>query len=48
MIRSGAIFLNEKKIENEKYKLKENDLIEGKVALLRKGKKNYKLIIKEF
>ncbi len=47
MIRNGAIFLNEKKIENEKYKLTENDLINWKVALLRKGKKNYKLIIKK-
>ena len=42
----GGMFINEKKIEDGKYDFS-GDFIDGKFLLLRKGKKNYKLVIKK-
>ncbi|MDD2537550.1 MAG: tyrosine--tRNA ligase [Candidatus Absconditabacteria bacterium] len=44
LIQSGSIVLNEIKVGNVTQVLKKSDLING-VALLRKGKKSYKLIL---
>lgn len=45
-VESGAIYLNEEKIEKIDHDITEKDLINGKAALLRKGKKNFKLLTK--
>ena len=44
-IKSGAIYINENKIEDANYDFS-NDFIDGKFLLLRKGKKNYRIIKK--
>ncbi|UFX82884.1 tyrosine--tRNA ligase [Candidatus Absconditicoccus praedator] len=44
MIKSGAVYLNEEKVEDIEKEITDDDLINGKIALLRKGKKNYKII----
>ncbi|MDD3302295.1 MAG: tyrosine--tRNA ligase, partial [Candidatus Gracilibacteria bacterium] len=44
-IESGAFYINEQKITDTKYDFS-NDFINNKILLLRKGKKNFKLIIK--
>lgn len=43
-IESGAFYINEKKITDTKYDFS-NDFINKKIILLRKWKKNYKLVI---
>nr|MDD3720092.1 tyrosine--tRNA ligase [Candidatus Gracilibacteria bacterium] len=45
-IESGAFYINEQKVIDTKYDFS-NDFINGKVLLLRKGKKTFKLIIKK-
>lgn len=45
-IESGAIYLNEQKVEKIDLDVVQTDLLNGKFALLRKGKKNFKLLIK--
>jgi tyrosyl-tRNA synthetase len=47
LIQQWWIFLNEKKLENPNYITTENDFINWKILLLRKGKKNYKLVLKQ-
>ena len=44
MIKSWAVYLNEEKIEDLEKEISIDDLINWKVVLLRKGKKNYKII----
>lgn len=44
MIKSGAVYLNEEKVEDIEKEITDDDLINWKIALLRKGKKNYKII----
>lgn len=44
-IKSGSIYINEKKIEDFQYDF-ESNFINSKVILIRKGKKSFKLIIK--
>jgi tyrosyl-tRNA synthetase len=44
MIQAGSIYFNEEKIEDIQKTIKSDDLING-VAILRKGKKAYKLIL---
>jgi len=44
MIQAGSIYFNEEKVDDIQKTIKSDDLING-VALLRKGKKTYKLII---
>ena len=46
MISSGAIKINGKKVDLLEEEIDDNDFIEGKVLLLKKGKKNYYLITK--
>lgn len=46
MISSGAIKINGKKVDLLEKEIDDNDFIEGKVLLLKKGKKNYYLITK--
>lgn len=43
-IEVGSIYLNEQKIEKIDHEITKNDLINGKVALLRKGKKSFKVL----
>jgi tyrosyl-tRNA synthetase len=45
-LQSGWIFINEKKIEDTKYDFS-SDFVNGKFLILRKGKKNYKIVIKK-
>ena len=44
LIASGGLYLNNKKINNPARKVEVKDLIEGRLLILRKGKKNYLLI----
>ena len=44
MIQAGSIYFNEKKVEDIQKTVKSDDLVNG-VALLRKWKKTYKLIL---
>ena len=44
MIQAGSIYFNEEKVDDVQKTVKSDDLING-VALLRKGKKTYKLIL---
>lgn len=44
LIQSGGVSLNKEKIEDEKYVLTEDDLIDEKYLIIQKGKKNYFLI----
>ena len=46
MITAGAIKINEEKVNSLEKTIDDNDFIEGKVLLLKKGKKNYYLITK--
>lgn len=45
LIQAGWIFLNEKKVEDINYEVNEKDFVNGMV-LLKKGKKNYKIVMK--
>lgn len=44
LIRNNGLYLNNNKINNEFYKITENDLVEGCLLILRKGAKEYKLV----
>lgn len=44
--QSGGMFINEKKIDDARYDFS-TDFINGKFLLLKKGKKNYKIVIKK-
>jgi tyrosyl-tRNA synthetase len=44
LIQAGSIYFNEEKVEDIQKTVKSDDLVNG-VALLRKGKKTYKLIL---
>jgi virulence-associated protein VapD len=44
MIQAGSIYFNEEKVEDIQKTVKPDDLVNW-VALLRKWKKNYKLIL---
>lgn len=44
-VESGAIYLNEEKIEKIDHEITKNDLINNKVALLRKGKKSFRTLL---
>lgn len=41
MLSSNAISANNKKINTEDYIISKDDAIDGKVVLIRKGKKKY-------
>ena len=41
LISGNALSINNKKINDLEYNLSKNDAIEGKIVLIRKGKKNY-------
>ena len=45
MIQAGSLYFNEEKVEDIQKTVKPEDLVNG-VALLRKGKKTYKLILR--
>ena len=46
MVENGGVYLNEEKVSDFRYTLKDSDMADG-YALLRKGKKNYmKIVIK--
>ncbi|MBS8121650.1 tyrosine--tRNA ligase [Candidatus Vampirococcus lugosii] len=44
IIKSGAIYFNEEKIESIEKIISRDDLIKSKVGILRKGKKNFKIL----
>ncbi|PRP86802.1 tyrosyl-tRNA ligase [Planoprotostelium fungivorum] len=44
IIKGKGLFLNQRVVEDKEYKLQTADLLEGKFAILRTGKKNYHLI----
>lgn len=44
MIQSWSIYLNEEKINDIWFSIKKSDLINNQVCILRKGKKNFKII----
>ncbi|MDR0370160.1 MAG: hypothetical protein LBH96_06860 [Candidatus Peribacteria bacterium] len=44
LIQSGSISFNEEKVEEINLVIKKSDLVNG-AGLLRKGKKNYKIIL---
>lgn len=43
-ITGGGIYLNDVKVRDIGYNVRRNDLIDGKLIILRKGKKNYHLV----
>lgn len=43
-VEAGSIYLNEEKIEKIDHSINKTDLLNGKVALLRKGKKSFKIL----
>lgn len=45
-IKNNAISLNEQKITDMGHQISDDDWIHGKILLLRKGKKNYKTVLK--
>lgn len=45
-VEAGSIYLNEIKVEKTDHSITKADILNGKAALLRKWKKNFKLIIK--
>lgn len=44
-IEGGGIYVNERRISEPSYRLSAKDLVDGRVALLRKGKKTYRLLV---
>ena len=44
-VKSGGVYVNSKRVDNEQQKLNSEDLIFNKYVLLRRGKKNYALVI---
>ncbi len=44
LISSGGLYLNNRKVDSPSRKVEEGDLIDGKLLVLRKGKKNYLLV----
>ena len=45
LIRGGGLSVNEAKITDENAEISRNDLLQGKYLLVRKGKKEYNLLI---
>lgn len=44
-IEGGGIYVNERRISDPSYRLSDKDLVDGRVALLRKGKKTYRILL---
>lgn len=44
-VASGGIYINGERIPDEAYKISEKDLLHGSALVLRKGKKNYCLVL---
>jgi tyrosyl-tRNA synthetase len=44
LINEGGFYVNNKRVETKDYILKKEDLIDNKIVVLRKGKKNYHII----
>ena len=44
-VKSGGVYVNSKRIDNEQQKINSEDLIFDKYILLRRGKRNYALVI---
>ncbi len=44
LIASGGLYLNNRKVESPTRRVEASDLIEGRLLVLRKGKKNYLLV----
>ena len=44
LIRSGGLFINSIRMEDENKSIQAHDLIEGQLLVLRKGKRNYHLV----
>ena len=44
LIRSGGLFINSIRMEDENQSIQAHDLIEGQLLVLRKGKRNYHLV----
>jgi tyrosyl-tRNA synthetase len=44
LVRSGGIFVNNRRVEDEQARVGINAAVEGRLLVLRKGKKNYRLV----
>lgn len=44
LVRSGGVFVNNERIEDENHRVRMSDLIESQLLVLRKGKRNYHLV----
>ena len=44
-VKGGGVYVNGKRIDNEQHKLTASDLMFGKYVLLRRGKRNYAVVI---
>ena len=44
-VKGGGVYVNGKRIDDEQHKLTANDLMFGKYVLLRRGKRNYAVVI---
>ncbi|HBT21134.1 MAG TPA: tyrosine--tRNA ligase, partial [Verrucomicrobiales bacterium] len=44
-VKGGGLYVNGKRIDDEQHKLTASDLMFGKYVLLRRGKRNYAVVI---
>ena len=44
-IKSGGVYVNSERIDDDQHKLNPNDLMFNKYVLLRRGKRNYAVVI---
>ena len=44
MVKSGGLYLNNERLDDAETKLSQNSLCAGRIAVVRKGKKNYHLL----
>ena len=44
-VKGGGVYVNGKRIDDEQHKLTASDLMFGKYVLLRRGKRNYAVVI---
>ena len=44
-VKGGGVYVNSKRVDDEQQKINSGDLIFDKYVLLRRGKRNYALVI---
>ena len=44
-IKGGGVYVNSSRIDDDQHKLKTGDLLFGKYLLLRRGKRNYAVVL---